>query len=356
LNAPALRVDLVSDTATRPSPGMRQAIATAEVGDEQRGEDPTVNRLNQRVAHLLGKEAALFLPSGTMCNQIALAVHCRPGDEIICAANAHVRTSEGAGAAVFAGSVINPVPSPRGVFGTTELCSALGEGRIKSPRPRLVVIEQTSNRGGGSVWPLSTIREVAAAARERGLLVHMDGARLMNAAVASGVDARDFAEPVDSVWLDLSKGLGCPVGAVLAGSAAFIREADRWKHRFGGAMRQAGILAAAGLYALDHNVDRLAEDHRHARRFAAGLAHLRGIRLLNPEVETNLVFFDVEATGRSAAEIARRLSRRSIRIGIESAFVMRAVFHLDVTTSDVDVVLEALGEGVEDSRPAPGPA
>jgi threonine aldolase len=343
-----LRIDLVSDTATRPSAGMRQAIANAEVGDEQRGEDPTVNRLNERVAELLGKEAALFLPSGTMCNQVALAVHCRPGDEILCAANAHIRTSEGAGAAVFAASVINPVESRSGVFGARELSGAIGEGRVKSPRPRLVVIEQTSNRGGGSVWPLATIRDVAAAARERGLLLHMDGARLVNAVVASGVQARAFAEPFDSAWLDLSKGLGCPVGGVLAGSRAFIREADRWKHRFGGAMRQAGILAAAGLYALDHNVARLEEDHRNARRFGAGLAQMRDIALLNPDIETNLVFFDVQATGLSAAEIARRLLRRSIRIGVESAFVMRAVFHLDVTAPDVDAVLAALSECLGD--------
>lgn len=327
---------------------MRAAIASAPVGDEQRGEDPSVNLLNERVARLLGKEAALFLPSGTMCNQIALAVHCRPGDAIICAGNAHVRTSEGAGAAVFAGSVINPIQSPSGVFGVPELLSAIGDGRVKSPRARLVVVEQTSNRGGGSVWPRALIREVAAAARERGLLLHMDGARLMNAVVASGVDAGDFAEPFDSAWLDLSKGLGCPVGGVLAGSREFIREADRWKHRFGGAMRQAGILAAAGLYALDHHVDRLETDHRNARRFGAGLSRIRGVSLQNPAIETNLVFFDVEATGLAAAEIARRLLQRSVRIGVESEFVMRAVLHLDVAESDVDLALGALGEAVGD--------
>jgi threonine aldolase len=347
LDACAFSVDLVSDTATRPSAGMRQAIAHAIVGDEQRGEDPTVNLLNERVAHLLGKEAAIFLPSGTMCNQIALAVHCRPGDEIICAANAHVRTSEGAGAAVFAASVINPIHAPSGVFGAQELRAAIREDRVKSPRPRLVVVEQTSNRGGGSVWPLATLREVASAARERGLSLHMDGARLMNAVVASGVDAKDYAQPFDSVWLDLSKGLGCPVGGVLAGSRAFIREAERWKHRFGGAMRQAGILAAAGIYALDHNIARLDDDHDHARRFALGLAGIRGIRVQTAPVETNLVFFDVEGTGVDGAEIARRLSRRSVRVGVESPHVMRAVFHLDVDAAGVERALSALGEAVD---------
>lgn len=346
MNAPALLVDLVSDTATRPTAGMRRAIANAAVGDEQRGEDPTVNLLNERVARLLGKEAAIFLPSGTMCNQVALAVHCRPGDEIVCAANAHVRTSEAAGAAVFAGSVFQAIDAPSGIFGAHELRSAIRDGRVKSPRTRVVVVEQTSNRGGGRVWPLDRIRELVAAARELGLALHMDGARLMNAVVASGVQAADYAEPFDSAWLDLSKGLGCPVGGVLAGSRAFIGEAERWKHRFGGAMRQAGILAAAGLYALDHHVARLEEDHRNARRFAAGLEGIDGIKLQNAPVETNLVFFDVEATGLEAAEIARRLARRSVRIGVESRHVMRAVLHLDVQVADVDSALAALGEAV----------
>lgn len=325
---------------------MRQAIASAAVGDEQRGEDPTVNLLNERVARLLGKDGAIFLPSGTMCNQIAVAVHCVPGDEIICAANAHVRTSEGAGAAVFAGSVINPVPAPNGVFSAEELSAAIRADRVKSPRSRLVVVEQTSNRGGGTVWPLPTIREVAALARERGLSLHMDGARLMNAVVASGVEARDYAEPFDSVWLDLSKGLGCPVGGVLAGSADFIGEADRWKHRFGGAMRQAGVLAAAGIYALDHNVERLEDDHRLARWFAGEAGEISGIRLQDERTETNLVFFDVRETGLDAPEIARRLLVRSVRLGVESKYLMRAVFHLDVDAAGAELALKALKEAV----------
>jgi threonine aldolase len=346
MGSASYRVDLVSDTATRPTAAMRQAIADAEVGDEQRGEDPTVNRLNARVAELLGQEAALFLPSGTMCNQVAIAVHCRPGDEIVCAANAHVRTSEGAGAAVFAASVINAIEAPDGIFDAARLAASLREDRVKSPRTRLVVVEQTSNRGGGAVWPLATIQEVASLARERGLLLHMDGARLMNAVVASGIPARDYARPFDSVWLDLSKGLGCPVGGVLAGSREFIREADRWKHRFGGAMRQAGILAAAGLHALDHHVARLADDHAHARRFGAAVAQLRGVTLLNPRVETNLVFFDIAGTGLDARELGRRLAGRSVRIGAESKHVMRAVFHLDVDAAAVDLAIAALRDSL----------
>ena len=344
--ASAFSIDLVSDTATKPCAAMRNAIANAEVGDEQRNEDPTVNLLNVRVAQLLGQEAAIFLPSGTMCNQIALAVHCSPGDEIIAAANSHIISSEGSGAAVFAGSTICQVQTASGIYGAAEVDSAVRARRVKSPRSRLVVVEQTSNRGGGAVWPLATVQAVAGAARAHGLLLHMDGARLMNAAVATGVDAKCYAELFDSVWLDLSKGLGCPVGGVLAGSAAFIQEANRWKHRFGGAMRQAGILAAAGVYALDHNVERLAEDHRHARLFAQQLGSFRGIRLQNNPVETNLVFFDVQETGHDALEIARRLEKRGVRIGVEGRYLMRAVFHLDIGSAAVQTALGALQEAL----------
>jgi threonine aldolase len=349
---PAIAIDLISDTATRPCAAMRNAIANAVVGDEQRGEDPTVNLLNERVARLLGQEAAIFLPSGTMCNQIALAVHCCAGDEIIAAANAHVISSEGSGAAVFAGSTVRPIPTPNGVFGADELAAAVRQRRVKSPRSKLVVVEQTSNRGGGAVWPLETVRAVAGAARDHGLLLHMDGARLMNAAVATGIAAQSYAELFDSVWLDLSKGLGCPVGGVLAGSSAFIQEADRWKHRFGGAMRQAGILAAAGIYALDHNVERLAQDHRNARVFAEHIARFRGIRLQGDAVETNLVFFDVQQTGRDALGIACRLEARGVRIGVESKYVMRAVFHLDIDQAGTQTAVAALQEALDQSSAA----
>jgi len=344
--AASYRIDLVSDTSTRPCAAMRRAMAEAEVGDEQRGEDPTVNALNERVAALLGQEAALFLPSGTMCNQIALAVHCGPGDEIIAAANSHIVSSEGAGAAVFSRSIIRGLDAPEGIFTADQLRAARRAPRIKSPRSRLVAVEQTSNRGGGAVWPLQTLREVAAAARELGLALHMDGARLMNAAVAAGVDARRYGELFDSVWLDLSKGLGCPVGGVLAGSRGFIREAEVWKHRFGGAMRQAGILAAAGLYALDHNVERLADDHRNAAAFAAGLADLPGIRLASQRVQTNMVFFDVSGTGLATGEIAHRLAGDGVRIGAENERTMRAVFHLDVDEAGTEAALAALRRAV----------
>jgi len=344
--AARFRVDLVSDTATRPSAAMRRAMAEAEVGDEQRGEDPTVNALNARVAELLGQEAAIFLPSGTMCNQIALAVHCGPGDEIIAAANSHIVSSEGAGAAVFSGSIIRGLDAPDGIYTVAQLRAARREPRVKSPRSRLAVIEQTSNRGGGAIWPVGQVEAVADAARDLGLALHMDGARLMNAVVASGISASRYARHCDSVWLDLSKGLGCPVGGVLAGSRGFIREAEVWKHRFGGAMRQAGILAAAGLYALDRHIDRLAEDHRNAQAFAAGLAELPGVRLQSARIQTNMVFFDVSQTGLVAGEIARRLAAEGVRIGVENEQVMRAVFHLDVDAAGTEAALQALRQAL----------
>jgi threonine aldolase len=337
-----IRIDLISDTSTRPTPDMRRAMAEAEVGDEQRGEDPTVNALCERVADLLGQEAALFLPSGTMCNQIAVSTHCRPGDEIIAAEASHIIGSESAGVAVLAGSFIRVISCERGIFSGEDVAAAVRQRKPKSPRSRLVSIEQTNNRGGGSVWTLGAVESVVETARQHDLALHMDGARIMNAVIASGVPAQDFAGPFDSVWLDLSKGLGCPIGGVLAGSAAFIEEAEVWKHRLGGAMRQAGIIAAAGLHALDYHVDRLAEDHENARELAKRLSEIPGVALNSGSVETNLVFFDVKGTDRRADEIASKLITKGIRIGVEDTYRMRAVTHLDVDRSGVEETAQAL--------------
>jgi threonine aldolase len=341
-------IELISDTATKPSLAMRRAMAEAEVGDEQRGEDPTTNALQERVADLLGKEAAVFLPSGVMCNQVALCVHCRPGDEVMAADWSHIFTSEAGGAAVLAGAQTWPIPSERGIFTAQALTSAIRQPSRHSPRTALVVLEQTNNRGGGSVWPLAAIEDVAAAARNGGAAVHMDGARILNAQVASGVSAKAFAAPCDSVWLDLSKGLGCPIGGVLAGSKAFIQESWRWKHRLGGAMRQSGILAAAGLYALDHNIERMAEDHDNARLFARLIAGLPGVRLDPPEVETNIVFFDCTQTGMSAAQLCARLAAKGVRLGAMGPMRVRAVTHLDVARAEVEraaaILSDVLGE------------
>jgi threonine aldolase len=335
-------VNLISDTQTRPTEPMRQAMAQADVGDEQRGEDPSTNRLCERVAQLLGKEAAVFLPSGTMCNQVAVLVHCRSGEEIIADETAHIITSEGAGAAALAGAWVRPLKGRNGIFTAEQVRAAIRPRNRNAPRTRLVAVEQTSNRGGGSVWPLAAIEDVASVAREHGLALHMDGARLLNAVVASGVSARQFAAPFDSVWLDLSKGLGCPVGGVLASDATFIEEAWRWKHRLGGAMRQSGMLAAAGIYALEHHVARLAEDHANAKLFAEHIAALPGIKLQPPTVETNLVFFDVSGTGLTAAQVVAGLLQQGVRIGAEGEHHLRAVTHLDVDREGVQRAAAAL--------------
>jgi threonine aldolase len=344
-------IDLSSDTSTRPSVGMRKAMAEAQVGDEQKAEDPTTNVLQERVAALLGKQAAVFLPSGTMCNQIALLVHCRAGDEVIAADMAHIFTSESAGGSALAGAQTWPLATKRGIFSGAEVAAALRDpGGRHGPRSRLVAVEQTVNRGGGCVWPLDAIEEVAGIARGHGLAMHMDGARILNAVVASGVAAHRMAAPCDSVWLDLSKGLGCPVGGVLAGSQAFIEEAWQWKHRLGGALRQSGMLAAAGVYALAHNVTRLAEDHANARKLGEMLANLQGVRIMNPEVETNIVFIDPSPSGHKSKEIVAALLENGVRMGTSYGGMIRAVTHLDATTGDMETAAQAFAQVLRRER------
>jgi len=337
------RIELSSDTQTRPTAGMREAMANAVVGDEQRGEDPTVNALCDRMADMLGKEAAVFLPSGTMANQIAFLVHCRPGDEILAEERYHVINLEGAGAAALAGAFVRPLSAPRGIFTAEQLEARIRRPRRETPRPRVVTIEQTVNFGSGAVWPLERIEEVAAVARHHGLLMHMDGARLLNAVVASGVSAAAYCAPFDTVWLDLSKGLGCPVGAVLAGSDDFIREAWVWKQRLGGAMRQAGVLAAAGLYALDHHVDRMAEDHANARLFAERIADIPGIQVAGP-IETNIVLFESERM--TADDLIATLAAKGLRLDVIDTHTLRAVTHLDVDRTQVEEAAAAVAEAV----------
>ncbi len=336
-----IQVDLFSDTVTRPTQEMRRFMCDAEVGDEQKFEDPTVNLLQEMVAELLGKEAALFLPSGTMCNEIAIRVHCRPGDEMIAHRTAHPIHYESGGPAALAGVNVRAIDGARGQYTAAAAEEAVRAPGVRYfPRSRLLWVEQTANLGGGSVWPLREIEAVTAVARRHGLAAHMDGARLMNAVVASGVAARDFAAPFDSAWIDFTKGLGAPVGAAIAGSRGFIGEAWRLKQQMGGAMRQAGIIAAGGVFALRHHVKRLAEDHAHAKRLAEGLAALPGVRLDPKEVETNLVFFDL--TGPlDATTVVERLLARGIRMGAMSARTIRAVTHLDVSAAQVEQTLEA---------------
>ena len=335
-------IELFSDTKTKPTAAMRAAMANAEVGDERAGEDPTVNRLVERCAALLGKEAALYLPSGTMCNEIALAVHCKPGDEVLCDATSHIIGFEGGGPAALAGVMLNPIAGRRGIFSAAQLQEKLHPDRPYAPRQRLVEVEQTSNLGGGAVWPLATLREVAHAAHAAGLATHMDGARLFNASAASGISVAEFAREFDSVWIDFSKGLGTPGGAVLAGTRAFCDEAFRLKLRWGGAMRQSGIIAAACEYALDHQIDRLADDHANARRLAEGLAGIAGLSIAPAEVETNLVYFDV--SGMSAAEFAAALLAKGVRVTDMGPARVRAVTHLDIDAAMIERAIVAVAE------------
>ncbi|MEO8802759.1 MAG: GntG family PLP-dependent aldolase [Rudaea sp.] len=335
-------IDLFSDTKTRPTPAMRQVMAHAEVGDERAGEDPSVNRLIERCAALLGKQAAVYLPSGTMCNEIALAVHCKPGDEVICDVTSHIIGFEGGGPAALAGVMLNPIAGRRGIFDAAQLREKIHADMLHAPRQRLVEVEQTANLGGGAIWPLGTLQEVADVAHAAGLVTHMDGARLINACVASGIAAAEYARGFDSAWIDFSKGLGAPGGAVLAGTTEFIHEATRLKLRWGGAMRQSGIIAAACEYALDHHVERLAEDHANAKRLAAGIASIDGLHIDPASVETNLIYFDVGAANWDAAKVCRGLLDVGVRMGPMGARTVRAVTHLDVDTKGIDTALAAL--------------
>jgi len=330
-------VNLFSDTQTRPTEAMRQAMASAAVGDEQRFEDPTVNALQERVAELLGKEAAVFLPSGTMCNAIAFRLHVRPGgDEVILDRTAHPVQYEAGGPAALSGATLHVLDGDGGVFTAAQVEEALRPpGDRYGPRSRLVSVEQTTNIGGGRVWPLESLRAVVDVAAAHGLRTHLDGARLMNAVVASGTGAADFAHGFDTAWIDFTKGLGAPVGAVLAASAELIEEAWRYKQMMGGALRQAGILAAAGLYALDHHVERLATDHANARRLAEGLAELRGVEIDLARVETNIVVLGVP----DAFALCGALWEHGVQVAPLDPRTLRAVTHLDVDEQGVERAL-----------------
>jgi threonine aldolase len=330
-------IDLRSDTATRPTQGMRAAMASADVGDEQKREDPTVTALQQRVAGLLGKDWALFLPTATMANQIALRLHTRPGDVLVAEEHSHVLIYEYGGVAAHAGLVTLGLPGNAGRL-TPEQVGAAAEPSTKGAdqRATLVSLEDTHNSSGGRCWPLDQLAATSAAARDAGLAVHLDGARLLNAAVAQGVGPAAIAGHADTVTLCLSKGLGCPLGALLAGPEALLERAWREKHLFGGAMRQAGVVAAAGVYALEHHVERLADDHIRAGRLA-GAWHAAGLPVEPTQVETNFVQLDVAPLGLGRDEALARLSEAGV--GLSSTIhptVLRAVTHLDVTDDDVE--------------------
>ena len=332
-------INLSSDTQTKPSPAMREAMMQAEVGDEQAGTDPTVNALLEQTAHLLGKEAALFLPTGTMCNLVAVKTHTQPGQTILVDRLGHILRMETGGAALASGVIVETLPSAHGQFTPQAVQDALWPASNYAPPVALVCVEQTHNFAGGTVWTLDELTAVADVARENGLLLHMDGARLMNAVVATGTPAEAFSAVCDSVWLDFTKGLGAPMGAVLAGSRDFIERARRYKHAFGGAMRQAGIAAAGCIYSLDHHVSRLQEDHDNMQILADGLRSIPGLDV--PErVDTNILFFGLSSAGMDAATFEAGMRERGVlmvRIGDS----LRVVTHLDVSRSEVEAAIRA---------------
>jgi threonine aldolase len=336
-------IDLRSDTQTRPTPEMRAAIAAAEVGDEQKREDPTVTKLERRAAELLGQDEAVFVPTATMANEIALRTLGTPGDEVVAEENSHILIAELGGPAVHAGLMTRPLRCAAGRFSPQQIreTARVTDG-THVPPTRIVSIENTHNASGGRVWPLEEIEAVVAAGRELGLRLHLDGARIMNASVASGVPSATIGRPFDTVTLCLSKGLGCPVGALVAGSAELMVTARRLKHLFGGAMRQAGIVAAAGVYALEHNIERLAEDHERARRLAEGL-HGAGIPVDLEQVETNFVQIELAPLELSPREALQSLAEHGVGLSMTPHRTrLRAVTHLDVGDEDIERAVELI--------------
>ncbi|MFO0959900.1 MAG: low-specificity L-threonine aldolase [Isosphaeraceae bacterium] len=343
-------IDLRSDTVTKPTPAMRREMAEAEVGDDVFGEDPTVHRLEGRVAEMLGFDAALFVPSGTMANQIAIGIHAGPGDELLCDPSAHVYVWEGGGIARHWGVTTRPIPPAAGLLGPADLEDKIRPDDGHYARTRLVSLENTHNRAGGRIHPLAEIERISAWARSQSLAIHCDGARLMNAVVASGISANRWARPFDTVSICFSKGLGAPVGSALAGPAETIRKAHRLRKVLGGGMRQAGILAAAALHALEHHVERLAEDHANARILAEAVNDTAGLRLESGPVETNLVWIEVDPSIGTAREVADRLRARGVLVAALGAQVIRACTHLDAPRSDVEraaEILRGVGRGAD---------
>lgn len=327
--------DLRSDTVTRPSAEMRKVIAAAAVGDDVLGDDPTVQELQDRAAQVLGKEAALYTPSGTMANQIAIRCHTEPGDEMICHKDSHAFYYESGAPSALSGVSLRFLDTPRGQFDGNDLRAVLRPQNAHFPPARLVVIENTHNRGGGSVWPLERAADVRRVATNANLTVHLDGARLMNACVAAGYTAPQFTQFADSVSMCFSKGLGAPIGSILAGSRKFIERARRFRKMFGGAMRQVGLIAAGALYALNNNIERLAIDHRNARTLAFALAELPNITIDPDSVETNILFFDLANDLPSAPDICNMLATRGVLMLAENARRVRAVTHLDVDHNQI---------------------
>ncbi|MGB9772538.1 MAG: low-specificity L-threonine aldolase [Bacteroidota bacterium] len=339
-------IDLRSDTVTKPSLEMRRAIAEAEVGDDVFGEDPTVNRLQERVAELLGKEAALFVPSGVMGNQVSLKVHTQPGDEVILEYDAHIFNYETVAPSILSGIQLHPIPGANGVLTAEQIARAIRPKAYYMPRTRVIALENTHNRAGGTIYPLGEIQRIRELAEHHGIRMHLDGARLWNASVATGIPMRDYARYFDSVLVCFSKGLGAPVGSAIAGSKEFIAEARRYRKIFGGGMRQVGILAAAALYAIDHNVERLREDHEKARVFAEAITKIPAFSIDLSTVQTNIVIFGIARPGLEPDEVITQLAEHGVLLssGRPPSAALRAVMHMDVTFEQVQRAAEIVQE------------
>ncbi len=335
--------DFYSDAKAKPTAEMRKVVLDCIVGDEQKDEDPTTSELCFRVAELLDKEAAVFLPSGTMCNEIAIKVHTSPGDEIICEQSCHLANFETGGPSAISGVMIRALHGENGIFTSDQVCASIRPNSRHMPKSTLLSAEQTANMGGGAIWPLIQLDEVASVAREAGLATHLDGARLLNAVVKTGISAARYPRNYDSVWIDFTKGLGAPVGAVLAGTREFISEAWRVKQRLGGAMRQSGILASMCLYALDHHVERLADDHELASSLGRDIAKLSQVKQVLP-VETNIVIFDLTDDAPTAAEMVDRLEAEGILVGAFGTRRIRIVTHIDVDPEAGDALMRGLSK------------
>ena len=323
-------IDLRSDTVTKPTAAMREFIAQAEVGDDVWGEDPTINLLQEKVAKLLGKEAALYVSSGTMSNQIAVKLHTQPGDEILCEASCHIYNYEAGGPAVISHVMCRPIPGRHGILDLKDFEGTIRPANDHFVRTRLVCLENTHNRGGGRVYPLENVRRITDWARSHGLATHLDGARLMNAVVASGVPAQEYAKHFDTVSICFSKGLGAPIGSALSGPADLITRSKRIRKVLGGGMRQGGMAAAGALYAIEHNINRLGQDHHHAQIIAQAIRETEGLQLDPPVVETNLIWFTVDSSLGSAAQVAQELKNHGVLVGVSGPRTLRACTHLDI--------------------------
>lgn len=337
-------IDLRSDTVTKPSTQMRQAMAEAIVGDDVFGDDPTVNLLQWKVAEMLGKEAALFVPSGTMANLVSILTHTQPGDEVIMEMESHTFNYEVGGAAALAGVQINPLIGNRGILEKEQIEQAIRMPNVHIPQTKLICLENTHNRGSGAIYPLEQIWLISELAKEKGLKMHLDGARLFNASVASRIDVKEYAKYFDSLMFCFSKGLGAPVGSIIAGKKEFIEKAHRYRKMLGGGMRQVGILAAAALYALENNVERLAEDHQHAKMLANALTKIKGFQIDPDHVETNIVVFDVSNSGLTVDEIVGKMKEKGVLLVPFGATLVRAVTSLQVTREDIEKTTQIFQE------------